>query len=374
MLAFAACNGQPASVDKRLANQDQSATIVARRALVGPRLELLDHPVIRVEGGRIAAISSGPVPDGIDVIDAGDATLLPGFIDAHVHIGFHPSEDILLGGVTTVRDTGAPPDEIFPLAERSHYDLSIPLILAAGPMLTVPGGYPTQAEWAAPGTGRPVGSPDEARQVVRELEQSGAVVIKVALNPPVGPTLDGSTLGAIVDTAHQLGLSVTGHVYGTEQLDKALDAGVDELAHMLMGVEELPERTIERMVRAGMTVVPTLSIRSGRDAKVAAANLERFAAAGGRVIYGTDLGNAGPRPGIDRREIRGLSRAGFSALDIIGAATVDAAAHLGLEDRGSLEVGLAADIIAVAGDPSSKAKRLSEVVLVMREGSLVREP
>lgn len=348
--------------------------LTAARALVGPDLQVVSEPILRIDGGRIADISSGPAPEGGDlrVIDAGAVTLLPGFIDAHVHLGFYPPEDILAGGVTTVRDLGGPPDRVFAAAARSRMDPSIPLILAAGPMLTVPGGYPTRATWAAPGTGHPVTTPTEAAATVRSLHERGAAIIKVALNPPVGPTLDGATLGAIVDAAHQLGLRVTGHIFGLEQLDKALDAGVDELAHMLMSAETIPDRTISRMVDSDLVVVPTLSIFPRPDLKLAIGNLKRFREAGGRVVYGTDLGNEGPRPGIDPSEVKAMSRAGYSGVEIIRAATIDAASWLGLDGLGMLREGAGADIVGIAGEPDVHPGDLTKVAFVMRGGLQVK--
>jgi imidazolonepropionase-like amidohydrolase len=228
-----------------------------------------------------------------------------------------------------------------------------------------------RASWAPPGTGRPVRSPDEATEAVVRTADEGADVIKVALNPAAGPTLDRETLEAIVDRAHELGLRVTGHVYGLAELDKALDAGMDELAHMLMSAERIPDKTIERMVGQGMTVVPTLSIRFGRDQEIAVDNVARFVSAGGRIVYGTDLGNEGPKPGIDRREIEAMQRTGMSGRDIIFSATVHAARYLKLESKGVLAPGMDADLVAVAGDPLSDIRSLTRVKLVWREGRRV---
>ncbi len=299
--------------------------------------------------------------------------MIPGFIDAHVHIGFASPEQVLANGVTTVRDLAWPPDRIFPLVEASRDDAyNGPTIHAAGPMITAPGGYPLRAGWAPPGTGVAVTTPTEAKAAVDATAERGASVIKVALNPPVGPTLNRDLLEEVVNAAHARGLKVTGHIYGLAELEKALDAGVDELAHMLMSSERIPEHILERMVRDDVAIVPTLSIRYGRDKRLAIDNLKRFHAAGGRVVYGTDLGNAGPAPGIDRKEVRAMAKAEMSPLDIIRAATTQSATWLGLEDVGTLAVGMKADIVGLRGDATADIKALTQVAFVVRRERVVR--
>jgi imidazolonepropionase-like amidohydrolase len=350
----------------------ESDVIVIRggRALVGAALEELDDAVIVVEAGKITKIGSGgdvDVPAGAEAVDASGFTLTPGFIDAHVHIGFYPPAQVLAGGVTTVRDLAWPPERIFPLVEESRSDgFDGPRVIAAGPMITTPGGYPTNAGWAPPGTGLPVISPEEARAAVAQVHEEGAAVIKVALDPQVGPTLPLELLRAVVDAAHEKDLKVTAHIYGLDELRKAIEAGVDELAHMLMSAEKIPDQIIEQMVSAGMTIVPTLSVRHGLDRRMAIDNLRRFLGAGGRVVYGTDLGNAGPRPGIDRKEVKAMAKAGMSASEIIRSATVDSAAWLGLDDTGVLNPGMRADIVGFRGNPTTDTKALSAVGLVVR--------
>jgi imidazolonepropionase-like amidohydrolase len=328
-----------------------------------------------IEDGSISDIGREAQSGGASVeIDASGLTLLPGFIDAHVHIGFFPPREVLAGGVTVVRDLAWPPHEIWPLADRSRDgDFDGPLILAAGPMLTVEGGYPTRAAWAPPGTGRVVGAQD-AGEAVEEVAAAGACIIKVGLDRSVGPTMGAATLATVCEAAHERGLKVTAHIYGLDELDKALEAGVDELAHMLMSSESIPEGTIARMVSHQTTIVPTLSCRFGDDQAIAIDNLARFLAAGGQTVYGTDLGNRGPRPGIDPREVTALVEAGMTGHAIIASATVDASGYLGLEDRGVLEEGRRADLIGVAGDPLSDPLCLADVRLVVRGGRVVREP
>lgn len=298
--------------------------------------------------------------------------MLPGFIDAHVHIAFYPAHAVLAGGVTTARDLGWPPHAIFPLVRESQNpSFDGPTLHAAGAMLTAPGGYPMRAGWAPAGTGIEVEGIEAAGPAVESQVRRGAAVIKVALDAAVDPTLPAATLAAIVAAAHAAGLRVTSHTHGLEELDKALDAGVDELAHMLMGIEAIPATTIAEMVASDMTVVPTLAIRGGQELRVAVANLTAFASAGGRIVYGTDLGNAGPAPGIDRREIGHMSAAGMTPHDIIASATVTASRWLKLGATGALEPGRDADIIAVTGDPLKDLRALNHLTMVFRRGRRV---
>ena len=350
--------------------------VVGATALVGNDLVVVADAAVVIADGAILTVERRAdiqISEGVDVFDARGATLIPGFIDAHVHIGFAEPRAILAGGVTTVRDLGWPPARIAPLVSASRAaDFAGPTILAAGPILTTPGGYPTRAAWAPPGTGLEVADPGAARGAVASVADSGAVVVKVALDPSVGPVLDPATLTAIVDAAHARGLRVTGHVYGLEQLDKAIDARMDELAHMLLSDERIPAPMLARMVEARMAVVPTLSIFSGPELRTAIANLYAFRNAGGTVVYGTDLGNEGPRPGIDPSEIRAMATAGMSGLDIIRAATVDAAGWLRLGSTGSIAEGNDADLVLIDGDPAAAPEVLTDIVAVWRHGARVR--
>lgn len=348
----------------------QTTRIRNAAVLWGPELRLVERTTLTVEGERVAGLDEGA--GGGTSVDAGGLLLIPGFVDAHVHIGFADPREVVQRGVTTVRDLGWPPGEIFPLARASREPgFNGPLVLAAGPIHTAPGGYPTRAAWAPSGTGHEIHGPDDARLAVREAAATGAAAIKFSLNPPVGPVFDHATLEALVSAAHENGLSTTGHVYGMDELSKALDCGVDELAHMLMSEEEIDDVTIRRMVEARMTVVPTLSIRFGRDREIAVANLARFRAAGGAVVYGTDLGNEGPAPGIDRTEVGAMAAAGYPVVDVVRSATVDAARHLGLSAKGVLDEGMDADVVAVPLDALEDPERLSDVRMVWREGRRV---
>ncbi|HVM34888.1 MAG TPA: amidohydrolase family protein [Actinomycetota bacterium] len=349
-----------------------SFVVDAGAALVSAELDLVEDVRISIDDGIVASVDKRPdrdAPARPATVDASDLLVVPGFVDAHVHIGLADPTAVLEGGVTAVRDLGWPPARIRALIEAPGH--AGPLVTAAGQILTAEGGYPTRAAWAPKGTGREVGHARDAAAAVAEQIDLGASIIKIALNPEAGPVLDTPTLTAVVEAAHEKGLEVTGHISGLDQLERALDVGVDELAHMLMSPESIPDEIVERMVEAGMVVVPTLSIRFD-DQAAAIENTARFLAAGGHVVYGTDLGNEGPNPGIDRREVDALQRAGMSARAIIRAATVDAARRLGLTSKGSIAKGMDADLVALPINAPSEAASLTDVRMVWREGRRAR--
>jgi imidazolonepropionase-like amidohydrolase len=322
-------------------------------------------------GGRIERVGPAAAvapPAGAMVIDGSGATLLPGFVDAHVHLGFSRPAEVLAGGVTTVRDLGWPPDRLAALAEGAAAPGSAsPRLLAAGQIVTVPGGYPTRAPWAPPGTARPVEDAAGAARAVGELAAAGAAVIKVALDDRVGPTLPASVLAALVGAAAERGLGVTAHVGTAAEAAKALAAGVGELAHWPFDPTPLPGALIDALAES-VVAVPTLHIDPSPARR---AGVRRFLARGGRVVYGTDLGNQGPPPAVDTEELRLLVEAGLGPGQALAAATSLAAAHLGLTDSGRITPGARADLLLVDGDPLDDLTALERVLLVARDGWVV---
>jgi len=327
-----------------------------------------------VRHGRVERVGpAGQVapPAGAEVIDGTGCTLLPGFVDAHVHLDFYPPAEVLAGGVTTVRDLGWPAARLAALREQAEApEASSPRLLAAGQIVTVPGGYPTRAAWAPPGTARPVAGAAEAAEAVAELAAAGAAVVKVALDDRVGPTLPEPVLAAVVEAARAHGLGVTAHVGTAREAEKALAAGVGELAHWPLDRRTLPDALIARLA-AAVTVVPTLHIQPSRARR---RGVRRFVELGGRVLYGTDLGNQGPPPAVDVQELRLLVAAGLTPARALVAATSAAAAHLGLADAGRVAPGARADLLLVAGDPLTDLAALSRVRLVTRDGRVAPGP
>ena len=318
---------------------------------------------VAVEGRRISEI--GPKVALGEQLDGSGLTLLPGFIDAHVHLGFFSPKEVLRGGLTTVRDLGWDPAVSLGWVRSSADPTWGPKVLAVGPMLTVSGGYPFDSGWA-PQAAAVVGSPE----VVESLAAEGVRFLKVTLEPAAGPTLSASQLTAVVESAHQHGMKVCAHVSGLDELEKALGAGVDELSHMLFDSASIPDATLKRMVEAKVVVVPTLRVNPSPQRL---SNLGRFARAGGRVVYGTDLGNGGG-PGISVEELHLMVKAGLTPAQAIAAGTENAADWLGLDGRGRVREGAVADLLLVRGNPLADFEVLARPALVIREGQRMDAP
>lgn len=333
----------------------------ATRAWLGPGRSL-DDAVVVTEDGVVVSVgrAAAGIPEG-DRLEV-DGFLLPAAADRHVHIELSDPLPVLRGGVTAVRDLGWPAARIFPLADLSEGPaFDGPLIRAAGPMLTAVGGYPTTAFWAPAGTGREVDGPETATAAVEELAGLGATAIKVSLNAEAGPTPDDATLLAIADAAAAHGIPTTAHAQGSGQVERALGAGFDELAHTpwdRLG-DDVVRRSAERL-----RIVSTLDIQGfGRDTPelhTALDNLRRFHDAGGEVIYGTDLGNGAIPPGIHVRELELLGLAGLSTEEILTALI-----------RAPITAGAPADLIALGMDPFDDLRAFEDLRLVLRAGTVV---
>ncbi|HET9724509.1 MAG TPA: amidohydrolase [Actinomycetota bacterium] len=326
---------------------------------------LVRDAAVVVERGLVAyagAAATAPEPAAAERVDV-DGFLMPAVADRHVHVGLADPATVLLRGVTAVRDCGWPADVIFPLADASELpSFTGPLIRAVGPILTAPGGYPGRERWAPPGTSLEVHDPDEGARAVQMLAGRGAVAIKLSLNPVAGPTLSDVDLEAICSAAAEARLPVVAHVEGEGQTERALGAGVRELAHTPW-TERLSDSAIQALAKR-TRIVSTLDIQSfGGDTpevRTAVDNLRRFHEAGGMVLYGTDLGN-GPIPaGVDVREVLLLGEAGLTPESIIQAMA-----------RGPLQRNAPGDLLALGRNPFEELDAFADVRLVVRGGRVV---
>jgi imidazolonepropionase-like amidohydrolase len=340
--------------------------VTAPLAWFGPG-ELVKDAAVVVRGGLVRFVGSEADAPRADETIRADGFLMPGVADRHVHVRLSDPRSVLLGGVTAVRDLAWDPNEIFALADASELPtFTGPLIRAVGPMLTAPGGYPVGAGWAPEGAIRELSGPEDATAAVAELAEHGAAAIKVALNAEAGPTPSDREISAVVEAAHGRGLPVTAHVQGSGQTERAVGAGVDELAHTPW-TERLSDLLLKAAART-LRIVSTLDIHSYGEItpalRVACDNLVRFRASGGTVVYGTDLGN-GPIPaGIHVREAQLLHEAvRMTPEEVLTAMT-----------PGRLGKGAPADLIVVDADPLERIDALGGLRLVVRSGRVVAGP
>ena len=309
--------------------------------------------------------------DDLPVIGGPNAWVGPGVIDAHVHLAFGAPGDVVAGGVTAVRDLGAPPERAAQWRASATPGAASPRVRVAGPIVTARGGYPSRS-WGRDGFAAFVDDAQAARDVVRRLSEH-VDVIKVALEPNGGPVPDADTVAAVVAAAHEVGLGVTAHALTVDTVRSALRAGVDELAHV--PTEPRPADVIASIVGADVFVVSTIQtfVDAGRRSGGGAiANARALCQAGARMCYGSDLGNAGTRPGVDPRELQRLADCGLGVIGALRAATTVAATAHGLHGiPRELRVGAVADVVVLPGDPVSDVEQWLQPIAVVVGGRVV---
>jgi imidazolonepropionase-like amidohydrolase len=383
----------------------------APRLLDGTGTPAVTDAALLVEGGRIAyAGPAAGLPEGagrLPSLEFPGATLLPGLVDAHVHLVASGDPDLAAGlpkteaertlaavvnarrnldrGVTLVRDLGAPRAEAV-LVGRAVEEgaLAGPRVVAAGPAVTMTGGH-------IPYLGRVTDGVDAMRAAVRANLALGARCIKVVatggvLTPGVDPRKPAYTqaeLDALVDEAHRLGLTVAAHAIGEGGVAAALRAGVDSIEHGMF----LDEAAIELFLATGARLSATFSapygILSGpsvpgwikdRARPAAEAQARSFQAAvqaGVPVVAGTDAGTPDNHHGGVAREVGFMVEAGLDVLRGVRAATAEGADLLGVDDRGVLQRGAAADVLVAGGDVAADFAALQRVVAVFQDGRQV---
>jgi imidazolonepropionase-like amidohydrolase len=334
------------------------------------------NQAIVVEGERIVSIGApAALPRDARIIDLSRYTLLPGFIDGHVHlvIGGTVRDNAaadLQAGFTTVVDLGARSTRLLRLRDSINAGLlSGPRVLAAGIWVGTKGGV---CEFNGIGL---AGGPEVFRARVRENIEAGADLTKVCVSgwpaesfgKPGTYEIADDALQAVVAESHAAKRLVVAHDLSRGGVRAALLAGVDGLAHAAYVDGELARE----MKARGMFMIPTLaSLTAGDSTEVSRA---LFAAttiayrAGVNIVFGTD-GGVLPH-GQNAQEFAALTRAGLSSLDAIRAATTNAARAFRIDSLvGRLAPGLSADIVAVEGDPLTDATALSRVRFVMSRG------
>lgn len=333
-MALACSSGRAPEPVATLAASEPAPAEPTHFALRGATLLGVGRVDLEVRDGIVAAI--GAVAPELPEVDLAGRWIVPAAIDSHVHLSYLPGgRRLLASGVAAVVDLAAP----LPALRSSDVPAALQVV-ASGPMLTAPGGYPTR-DWGADGYGLEVDDA-EAGDAVDRLADAGARVIKVAVTDP--PALGPRALRAIVARAHARGLKVVAHALLDRHARAAGEAGVDVLAHT--PVEPLQPKTVA--LWSGRAVISTLAAFGGRPETLD--NLARLRAAGATVVYGTDLGNT-QNPAIDPDELELLRGAGLSGQEIVAALTGAPARLWGLEGAGSLEVGAPASFLVLAADP-----------------------
>jgi imidazolonepropionase-like amidohydrolase len=407
-----------------LTAQPKTIALKAARLFDGTSNEVIANATIVVTGNKIAGINV-PVPAGAQVIDLGDATLLPGFIDAHVHLTEESSDNwyhdffdgvmrpaaeqahyaamyarrTIDAGFTTVRNVGA--DDYVDVGLRNAINAGIvvgPRMLVAVHAISATGGHadrppipPDRAPQAGPIDGVCNG-PDECRAAVRYQIKYGADVIKfmpsggvLSLSDPVdAPEFSQAEMNAIVEESHHWGRKVAAHCHGDAAAKMAIAAGVDSIEH---GSFIKPD-TLAMMKEKGVYLVPTLMAGETVGAKLdkfppaiavkakaahdaITAMFRNAVQAGVKIALGTD--SAVSPHGLNAREFGLMAAGGLSPAASLRAGTQSGAALLGVSDRlGTIESGKLADIVAVPGNPLNDIHATEHVFFVMKDGAVVK--
>lgn len=344
MLFLLACAHHEAETDTPAEGQTDAPAVAVDTVLTGGTLVGAGRADLAFVGGRIAASGTGA---GVDVTGR---WIAPAFIDSHVHLAYLPEPETLAdGGIAGAVDLAAP--ESFLTA--AHAPLRI---VAAGPMITAPGGYPVQS-WGRNGYGLECADQAAAVAGVDHLVDLGAGVIKVPINGE--PMLEPETIAAVAAAAHARGVKVASHAMSQDAVTLALSAGVDVLAHT-------PTSALQDVSGwRGHAVISTLSAFGGSSTAIA--NLRALRASGATVLYGTDFGNSHPA-GIDPDELLLLQEAGLDGAAILAAGTSAPAAFWGFDDLGDLSVGKAASVLVLDADPLLDPSTLGRPVQVWIDG------
>jgi imidazolonepropionase-like amidohydrolase len=392
--------------------------IVLRAArLIDGRGNVATPGILVVRGNKIESVGTAAAPADAQVTDLGDSTLLPGLIDAHVHVllqGDITAADYdeqlfkesmayralratkalriaLSHGFTTVRDLeteGAMYTDVDLKKAINAGIISGPRMVVSTRAMSVTGGYGPSGY--APDVTYPMGvqivdGAEKARKAVREQIAHGADWIKVYADRSYFvdkdgtlssiPTFTAEEMKAIVDEAHRLRHKVAAHAMARPGIANALSAGVDSIEHGIA----IPDDLLDVMVAKGVYLCPTLTVtevvapgRGGVWMKIPAFHHDSFERAlkkGVKIAFGTDAGGFDWSAVNQAKEFEYETRFGMTPMQAIESATRVAAELLNMSDRvGTLEAGKLADVVAVPGNPLQDITALERVGFVMKEG------
>jgi imidazolonepropionase-like amidohydrolase len=385
--------------------------------------KVIEHPAIFVDKGRITSIADSRVIKwGANVkhVDLGERTLLPGFIDMHVHltslaeiggyqtykytdsfwtaVGVANAKKTLDAGFTTVRNVGSANFGDVGLMEAIDGGwVPGPRIVPAGWAIGATGGHCDDNSLPpsiATGQESIINSPAEARAKVRWLHKYGAKAIKICATGGVfslGDSVGGQQLSleemkAVADEAHMLHLTVAAHAHGDEGIRTAIEAGIDTIEHASLASDETIKLAAQKKVWFSMDIynddyILATGTANGTEQESLDKEKEiglkqrqtfqRAVRAGVPMVFGSD-GGVYPH-GDNGKQFAKMVEWGLTPMQAIQAATLNGAKALHREgDIGAIAVGRYADFVAVDGDPLADISRLESVVMVVKNGEVVK--
>jgi imidazolonepropionase-like amidohydrolase len=349
----------------------------------GTGKEPLPQALILVKDGILeyAGPSEGAkIPDGYQELNLNGATVLPGFINAHVHNALE-KENLrrwLRAGVTSVRDLDFSNSKDVPerlkLKAGCDADPSCARVFASTPCIAPKDGYGVLQ----------YSSIEELKSILDNTLSAGFDLVKTSVEDDCmgkkWEIISAEALELICREAHAKGLRVAAHLSWAKHIDLAVQAGVDSIEHMVLS--PLDRATAEKVSRKGIYWIPTLELhkRLGESRNSnwhldrSIPNLKLYAEVGGLIAFGTDFGGykASFDPGFPITEVKLLRKAGLTPMQIIVSATKNAAVVCGKGDQlGTIEKGKWADIVAVNGDPLKDIEVLEKIHFVMKSGQIV---